>query len=130
MKDRLITTIKSLLQEERCSLAVLFGSFLSREDFRDIDLMVAMEGGRRPDMEELVHIRQLLERATGHKVDVVGIDLPDILLRAEIARNGRPILVRQEGLWEEFCIRALIDEMDFRPLIESYYAERFGVEQR
>ena len=128
MKERLISAIKSLLQRERCSLAVIYGSFLDREDFRDIDLMVAMDGGRRPQMEELVHIRQLLERATGQKVDVVGIDLPDILLRAEIARKGRPILIQDEGLWEEFCIKALIDEMDFRPLIDSYYAERFGVE--
>ena len=126
-KQALIEGIKKVLQKESCSLAVLFGSFVEDRPFRDIDIMVAMEGGRPPTPGEIAHLTQLLENATGKKVDVVGIDVPNVLLRAEIARKGVPIIMKDADIWDDFRFYAWIDEMDFRPLIEEFYEERFGI---
>ena len=126
-KQALIEQIKRVLQKGNCSLAVLFGSFVEDRPFRDIDVMVAMKGGRPPTPGEISHLTQLLENATGKKVDVVGIDVPNILLRAEIAKKGVPIIMKDADLWDDFRFHAWIDEVDFRPLIEEFYEERFGV---
>ncbi len=126
-KQHIRTAIKRILESEGCSLAVLFGSFVERERFRDIDVMVAMEGGRPPSRGELLYLAQRLEKGVGYQFDVIGIDVPAVLLRAEIAKKGIPIIVEDGGLWLEFRFKAWIDEMDFRPLVEEFYAERFGV---
>ena len=125
-KSNLINRLKDLLLKEGCTLAVLFGSFLKRDDFRDIDIMVAMENGRPPEIHELGHLSELLEKATGKKVDVVGIDVPNILLRAEIAKTGHPVILKDRKLWDDFRFYAWIDEMDFRPRIEEFYEQRFA----
>ena len=131
MKIWIMEQIRLVLQREGCSLAVIFGSFLEEgRRFRDIDVMVAMEAGRAPTLGELLHLAQLLEKETGYRFDVVGVDIPGILIRAEIARKGQPIIVEDSENWVEFQIRALLDEMDFRPLIERFYEERFGIECR
>ena len=124
------TKIRDVLTSQSCTLAVLFGSFVEDRPFRDIDIMVAMEGGRPPTPGEVGHLIQLLENATGKKVDVVGIDVPSILLRAEIAKKGVPIIMKDADLWDDFRFYAWIDEMDFRPLIEEFYEERFGIKQK
>ncbi len=129
-KEAIETKIRDVLKSQSCTLAVLFGSFVEDRPFRDIDIMVAMEGGRPPTPGEVGHLIQLLENATGKKVDVVGIDVPSILLRAEIAQKGVPIIMKDANLWDDFRFYAWIDEMDFRPLIEEFYEERFGIKQK
>ena len=129
-KEAIEIKIRDVLTSQSCSLAVLFGSFVEDRPFRDIDIMVAMEVGRPPTPGEIGHLTQLLENATGKKVDVVGIDVPNILLRAEIAKKGMPIIMKDRDLWDDFRFYAWIDEMDFRPLIEEFYEERFGIKQK
>ena len=129
-KETIKKAIQDVLMGQSCSLAVLFGSFVEDRPFRDIDIMVAMEGGRPPTPGEVGHLAQLLENATGKKVDVIGIDVPSILLRAEIAKKGIPIIMKDRALWDDFRFYAWIDEMDFRPLIEEFYEERFGIKQK
>ncbi len=129
-RDAIETKVRDVLLNQPCSLAVLFGSFVEDRPFRDIDIMIAMEGGRPPTPGEIAHLTQLLENATGKKVDVVGIDVPNILLKAEIARKGVPIIMKDADLWDDFRFHAWIDEMDFRPLIEEFYEERFGIKQK
>ena len=35
--------------------------------------------------------------------------------------------MKDADLWDDFRFNAWIDEMDFRPLIEDFYEERFGI---
>ena len=94
-KQRLIQKIKEILQSKNCSTAVIFGSFAGQgTSFRDIDIMVVMEDGRVPTEAEKVYLAQILSNETGYKFDVVGADIPNILLKAEIARKGLPIIVK------------------------------------
>ncbi len=121
----LLNKISQILKEQGCSLAVVFGSFVRGGQFRDIDIMVAMENGRPPTPEEQLYLAQLIKAATGFDCDVIGIDVPSVLLRAEIAKAGIPLIMENENLWDEFRWRSWIDEKDFRPLIERFYEERF-----
>ena len=130
-KQKLLKKIKAILEAQNCSTAVIFGSFAGQgSPFRDIDIMVAMEDGRAPTEADKVYLAQILSNETGYKFDVVGPDIPNILLRAEIARKGLPIIVEDPDFWESFKLTAIIDEEDFRPLIEEFYEERFGIKQR
>ena len=92
--------------------------------------MVVMEGGKAPTEAEKVYLAQVLSKEVGYKVDIVGPDVPNILLKAEIARKGLPIIVEDPDFWERFKLTSIIDEEDFRPLIERFYEERFGIKQR
>ncbi len=128
-KQELIDKVIPVLRDAGCSLAVLFGSFLEPVQFRDIDLMVAMKDGHPPSDEERVYLSQLLENSTGYIFDIIGIDIPNILLRGEIGRRGMPIILDDPESWENFRFRAWVDEMDYRPLIERFYSERFEAQQ-
>jgi len=128
-KKKIIKQISKILKKAGCSLAVLFGSFVENETFRDIDIMIAMAGGRPPAPEETLYLSQLLEFETGYRFDIIGIDIPGVLIRSEIAQKGCPIILKQPELWDEFCFLTWIDEKDFRPLIERFYEERFGIKQ-
>ncbi len=130
-KQRLIQKITEILRGQKCSTAVIFGSFAGQgTSFRDIDIMVVMEGGKAPTEAEKVYLAQVLSKESGYKVDIVGPDIPNILLKAEIARKGLPIIVEDPDFWERFKLTSIIDEEDFRPLIEKFYEERFGIKQR
>lgn len=126
-RQRIAHQIAGVLQD-KCSLAVLFGSFLEDMPFRDIDIMIALKEGMPPLDADRVYLAQILEAKTGFPVDVVGIDVPNILLRGEIGRKGLPIIMADDSLWEDFRFRAWIDEIDYRPLIERFYEERFETE--
>ena len=124
-KQQIIDRIVPVLKDAGCSMAVLFGSFVERDSFRDIDLMVTLENSRVPSGSDLVYLAQLLENVTGIPFDVIGMDVPNILLRGEIGRKGVPLFVTDESVWEDFRFRAWIDEIDYRPLMERFYSERF-----
>lgn len=124
-KQALITRISSLLRGKGCVLAILFGSFLDNKPFRDIDICVALRDKRPATPADLLYLAQLLEKETEYPFDVVSIDVPNIPLRAGIARQGYPVLLEDEELWDNFRFCAWIDGMDFRPRIERFYGERF-----
>jgi predicted nucleotidyltransferase len=124
-KEVLIARISSLLRDKGCVLAVLFGSFLNDKPFRDIDICVALRDKRPATPADLLYLAQLLEKETGYPLDIVSIDVPNMLLRAEIAKQGHPILLEDEKLWDDFRFYAWIDGMDFRSRIERFYEERF-----
>jgi len=122
-KQKIKEIIEQTLTKEGCNLAVLFGSFLERDEFRDIDVLIAMEDWRPPTLDEQLYLAKLLEKRTGYLFNMVGIDSLGILIRAEILKNGLPIIVADADKWQEFCFRAWIDEMDFRLLMERFHKE-------
>jgi len=124
-KQALITRISSLLRGKGCVLAVLFGSFLDDKPFRDIDICVALRDKRPATPADLLYLAQLLRKETGYPFDVISTDVPNLPLRAWIARQGYPVLLEDEEFWDNFRFRAWIDGMDFRSRIERFYEERF-----
>jgi uncharacterized protein len=94
-------------------LAVLFGSAARGESGPDSDLDVGVlfEPGR----ENTAGLEVALARATGRRLDLVGLDAAPPLLRFEIARDGRVLLERAPHAWADFRARAMTDWWDWAP---------------
>jgi predicted nucleotidyltransferase len=99
-------------------LAVLFGSTARGQARKgsDVDLALLVDPDT-PDARRKALIE--LERAAGRAVDPVYLNEAPPLLRFEISRDGVLFLEREEGLWTDFRVKAMVDWWDWAP-----YAKR------
>jgi predicted nucleotidyltransferase len=102
-------------------LAVLFGS-TARGDDRpgsDVDLGLLLE----PYSPALrFEAEAQLGRAARRPVHVILLDEAPPLLRFEIAREGVPLLEREEGVWTGFKVKAMLDWWDWAPIARKMNA--------
>lgn len=99
-------------------LAVLFGSRArgTARERSDVDLALLLE----PSSAELkTQLEVELGRACTVPVEVVYLESAPPQLRFEIARDGRPLLVRDPSAWVSFKRQAMLDWWDWAP-----YAKR------
>ncbi len=99
-------------------LAVLFGSTARGQARKgsDVDLAILVS----PDTPETRRKALIeLERVAGRAVDAVYLNEAPPLLRFEISRDGVLLLEREEGLWTDFRVKAMVDWWDWAP-----YAKR------
>ena len=101
-------------------LAVLFGSTARGQSGPDSDLDVGVlfEAGQ----ESTAGLEVALARATGRRLDLVGLDTAPPLLRFEIARDGRLLLERTPHAWADFRARAMTDWWDWAPTARLFHA--------
>ena len=125
-KKKIISRIISVLERENCTAAILFGSFVKDEDFHDIDLCVAQSGGQESPCRE-DRLAEILMRDVGFSFDIIPMTIKNIPLCAAVIREGVPILNKVPELLDNFYFHAWIDEQDFRPRLERFYEERFGI---
>ncbi|MEW6218736.1 MAG: hypothetical protein AB1634_04270 [Thermodesulfobacteriota bacterium] len=128
-KEAIVASIRAVLLQEQCVVGLLFGSFLTGDELRDNDLCVAWDQAPAADSTRTSELAAVLEAALPFRFDVVPLNVEDVLLRASIATRFQPIVDVRPDLIDAFVFEAWIDIQDFRPRIEAFYAERFGVEQ-
>lgn len=95
-------------------LAVLFGSTARGKagPRSDVDFGILLE----PYSPALrCKVEAELGRAVGKAVDVVLLDDAPPLLRFEITRDGVLLFEREEGLWTDFRVKAMMDWWDWAP---------------
>jgi len=111
LEDRLRQTAASFPEAK---LVALFGS-TARGQARpksDVDLGVLLD----PYSPELrFRVEAALGRTAGRTVDVVLLDDAPPLLRVEIARDGVLLFQREDSLWTDFKVRAMVDWWDWAP---------------
>ncbi len=116
--DRLQSKIAAL---PALRLAVLFGS-TARGEARlrsDVDLGVLLD----PDTRDLrTHVEAELGRAAEREVDVIFLGEAPPLLRFEISRDGVLLFEKEEGLWTDFKVRAMVDWWDWAPYARMFTA--------
>ena len=95
-------------------LAVLFGSTARGKagPRSDVDLGILLEP-YSPALHSKVEAE--LGRAARKEVDVVLLDEAPPLLRFEITREGVLLFEREEGLWTDFRVKAMMDWWDWAP---------------
>lgn len=97
-KQETLNKIRELLKtEEKVSLAIVFGSFVELESYRDIDIAVYV---RDDGFDYLAKLSAKLELTLGIPVDVVPLLELDPLFRWKVLRKGTVIVERQPGLYE------------------------------
>jgi predicted nucleotidyltransferase len=118
LMDRLQSKIAAL---PAVRLAVLFGS-TARGEARlrsDVDLGVLLD----PDTRDLrIHVEAELGRAAEREVDVIFLGDAPPLLRFEISRDGVLLFEREDGLWTDFKVRAMVDWWDWAPYARMFTA--------
>ena len=100
-------------------LAVLFGS-TARGEARprsDVDLGVLLD----PDTRDLrCHVEAELGRAAEREVDVIYLNEAPPLLRFEISRDGVLLFEKEDGLWTDVKVRAMVDWWDWAPYARMF----------
>ena len=118
--------IISVLERENCIAAILFVSFVKNENLHDIDLCVAHSGGQEPPSRE-DRLAEILAREVDFSFDIIPMTIKNVPLCAAVIREGVPILNKAPELLDNFYFHAWINEQDFRPILERFYEERFGI---
>ena len=108
-REAIIAKIRKVLEDEGVSLAVLFGSFVELDSFRDIDLAVYIRGDE--DLSFIFRLANRLEEELGYPVDVVPLNTIPPRFRHYILTKGVVIVEREPGLYESLLIQA-IDEIE------------------
>ena len=111
-RELIIERIRAILKEEGVPLAILFGSFIELDAFRDVDVAVYL---RRVDPDHLLRLANRVEGELGLPVDVIPLNTVSSKFRHHILTKGCVILEEQPGLHEALIIQAL-DEIT---LLES-----------
>lgn len=107
-KEEVVSKLeKALRHEKNILLAIVFGSFVEFNKYRDIDLAVYT---LRKDLGYLAKLSAKLELKLGIPVDVVPIDEAPVTLRYKILTKGTVILERAEGIFEALLSQTL-DEL-------------------
>ncbi|MEM0225862.1 MAG: nucleotidyltransferase domain-containing protein [Thermofilaceae archaeon] len=100
--------IRSTLEGRGVELAIIFGSFIELESFRDVDVAVYARGGL--DLNDVIKLAAELEERTRTPVDVVPLEKAPPRFRHHILTKGEVLLEKQPGLYEALLMLTL-DEL-------------------
>jgi predicted nucleotidyltransferase len=106
-KNTLLEKLKNILHSLSVELAVVFGSFVELDSFRDIDIAVYR---RDTSLEDILKLGTMVEEALGYPVDIIPLDIISPRFRLHILTKGIVILEETSGLYEYFLKRSL-DEL-------------------
>lgn len=106
--------------------AYIFGSFIEKEKYNDLDIAVFLADGKIESMEYLTLKRELTDIA-GIEADVAILNGASPLLRIEVIRNGLLVWERDRDCRISFLKKAVFEyedmkiyyEMSYRSLIEK-----------
>lgn len=92
----------ALVAHPEIELAVLFGSRARDKARANSDVDLAVRGAA-----DRLHLAAELSLSLGTEVDVVDLDTHDLILVAEIVRDGLCVLERQPGAYARFRSHAI-----------------------
>ena len=109
-KDNIVKTLKKILGEEKqILLAILFGSFIELESYRDIDIAIYTFKG---DFTYYSKLSAKLELILKIPVDIVPLDQVSTRFRYKILTKGLIIVEKTAGLYEAI-LNQTYDELKY-----------------
>jgi predicted nucleotidyltransferase len=106
-KNTLLEKLKNILHSLSVELAVVFGSFVELDSFRDIDIAVYR---RDTSLEDILKLGTMVEEALGYPVDIIPLDIISPRFRLHILTKGIVILEETSGLYE-YLLKRSLDEL-------------------
>lgn len=104
---------------ETVKLAYVFGSFLEREDFRDIDLGLVLAGDPGPEesLARAMEVGRSVERAIEprREVDVKVLNTAPLSAQYEVVRTGLCVFARDEGERVRYEADLTSEWLDYKP---------------
>ena len=115
-KDKIIDKIKNILtKEKRIKVAYIFGSFINRNKFRDID--IAIYAIPELNFDEQLMLGSVIEMELEIAIDLVQIQDLNPCFRFKILKNGIPII---KNVFHHYLIAQSYSEcMDFSIAIKK-----------
>ena len=98
----MLSRIREVLEKHDVKLAIIFGSFLNGDVFRDIDIAIYSE---KLNLDELLKLGVELELGLGISVDLAPLDNLPPKFRLNILRRGI-IITEKPGIYEYLYMRA------------------------
>ena len=108
-KEAVKETVREVLEEGGVELAIIFGSFVEMEYFRDVDVAV-YAGSRELDLDAVIKLSVELEERLRIPVDVIPLNVVSPSFRHYILTRGEVVLEKRPGLYEALLMRTL-DEL-------------------
>lgn len=100
-------------------LAYVFGSFLEREDYRDIDLglVLSCDPGPGESFSTAMEVGRPVERAVEprREVDVKILNRAPLSAQYEVVRTGLCVFAREERDWVRYEADLTSEWLDFKP---------------
>jgi len=107
-KNEVLGRLRGLLEEEDpILLAIIFGSFVDMDCYRDVDIAVYTVG---KDLKYLAELEARLEPEVGVPVDVVPIDEISTRFRYDVLTKAIVTVEKASGLYETL-LNQTIDEL-------------------
>jgi len=107
-KMKLISKIKEILSDNaQILLALVFGSFIELDSFRDIDIAVFMPN---LSFKHILHLSVKLENELGIPVDIVPLNELPSKFKYHVLVKGKIIVEKKRGLYEALLSQTL-DEL-------------------
>lgn len=115
----------ALRREKRVRFAYAYGSFLRRQDARDINVAVYLEGKADPWLAS-GEIAGALEKAIArrYRVDVHSLNAAAAGFAFQVLKDGRPLMERRPSERMDWEAHALSRYQDIRPMLE-FHDRRF-----
>jgi len=115
-KRRIVEKLREALLAEGIKLAILFGSFIEMESFRDIDIAVYLEDPQ--DLDRVLEIGVRLEEKLGIPIDIAPLQFLSPRFRLRVLTKGLPV-IEELGLYEAMLIQTLDELVVMNPSDEQ-----------
>lgn len=109
-KEEVLRKLRSVLNsEEEVLLAIVFGSFVELNSYRDVDVAIY---AKSKDLEYVAKLSAKLELELGVPVDVVPLDEISSKFRYNVLVNGIIVVEKISGIYEALLNQTLDELID------------------
>lgn len=96
--------------------AILFGSAVSNRLTEDSDLDIAVAFSSRLSWQDRDELRAQLEEVVHRPVDLVDLNSADPVLKMQVVRHGRPLVVNNSSAYHAFQMYTIAQYLDLKNL--------------
>ena len=123
-KEEIVDAISTFLQQHgEIYAAYLFGSFITKKLFADIDLGVLLRREPEDILEYEIELESKLEKLERFRLDVRVLNRAPISFAQNVIRYGRLIIDREPNIRSDFESYVLKKYFDFARFRRIYLAE-------
>lgn len=126
---RLIRQMKEAISRfKEIELGYLFGSFVKKETFGDIDIAVLLSESKSPykNFKFAMKVGRLIEENTGfqHEIDVKILNASPLPFQYQVIREGKPVFIRDKSAYIQYETRLLSQYLDYQETL-NWFNKRF-----
>lgn len=120
------TLVKVLEDEPDLEFAWLHGSFLSADEFHDIDVGVQLNATTDARLRRGLDLAVRLDRETGFPIDVRVLNDAPVTFLFHVFREGSLLLSRNDAGLADLMERTVREYLDMEPLLRRATIEAYG----